>query len=167
MGGSGSAWACSGPGFALCSSGGWRRGSAPQISLSPVFRPRLCSPTASTSAQACFFLASCSLASFGFHSGRLPALPKNPLQEICLLPPNNANVLLGLLRQLQCLPLRDPGKEDKTGPCSSVPSATTPTGPRTHSRATWGPDKSIGFACKGTELKPETPSDVLRSFLSV
>lgn len=167
MGGSGSAWACSGPGFALCSSGGWRRGfSTPDIPQ-PSVQAKAVFPHSLYLCPGLFLpglLLSCF---FRLSLWKAPSSSKKPLQEICLLPPNNANVLLGLLRQLQYLSLRDPGKEDKTGPCSSVPSATTPTGPRTHSRATWGPDKSLGFACKGTELKPETPSDVLRSFLSV
>lgn len=38
-------------------------------------------PPPAASAQACFLLASCSLISFGFPSGRLPTLPKIPSRK--------------------------------------------------------------------------------------
>lgn len=58
------------------------------------------------SAQACFVLASCSLISFGFPSGRLLTLPKPPPGNM-LVATNNANMLLRLPGPQCSLPSRD------------------------------------------------------------
>lgn len=121
------ALACSGPGFPLCREEGRRR---PELSLSlepqakqPLPQP-LPRPVSSWSPALWFPSA--------FPLGGSQFL-QNPLQEICLLPQNNANLFLGPPRQPAVSVFPIPEEGGRQALCPPCPSPAPTMGQRTNS----------------------------------
>ena len=163
------------PRLTLCRLQGQEWVSGPRYPA-PSLRPRPCFPPPAPACSLCpglfppIFLLSYFLR---LSLWAAPDSSKNPLQEICLLPQNNANMLLRLPEPQRSLPSRDLEREEEAGRRPSVRPLQTPRWGQEQASATTGPgDQTKPWgAVSGNQAQPGRshtgPSDAPGPCLSV